>query len=296
MNTTQRILVFGATGLIGSVVARRLQREGFTVRVFSRNIQKAKQLLGERFEYHQGDVLDQREVEAALNGCQLVHISVGKVDEFEAVKTILESTKRQTLQKISYTSGDTVCEDNSWFPMIQQKYMAEKLLQKSTVPAVIFRPAWFFESLALMVEKGRASVLGKQPHAYHWLAASDFATMVVKAHQTSQADNKILHARGPEAIVMKTALEKYCQVYHPKIKKVQEVPFGIISLIAFLSRNKELKQAIAVFKYFSKTTERKNVPSATATLLPKQALMTLEAWLRHPTASSASFREDVTPV
>jgi nucleoside-diphosphate-sugar epimerase len=51
-----KILVIGATGMLGAPVAQALQAAGHTVRVLSRDPQKARSRLGEAFEFAAGDV------------------------------------------------------------------------------------------------------------------------------------------------------------------------------------------------------------------------------------------------
>lgn len=54
----KRILLIGATGLLGEPVAYHLRRSGFIVRLLVRDIAKAAQLFGDDFEIVQGDFLD----------------------------------------------------------------------------------------------------------------------------------------------------------------------------------------------------------------------------------------------
>ncbi|MCE7989312.1 MAG: NAD-dependent epimerase/dehydratase family protein [Caldilinea sp. CFX5] len=61
-----RILVIGATGMLGEPVARRLQQDGFAVRIFSRSPEKARSKFGNDFEVAGGDVEDQAALEQAL--------------------------------------------------------------------------------------------------------------------------------------------------------------------------------------------------------------------------------------
>jgi hypothetical protein len=87
------------------------------------------------------------------------------------------------------------------------------------------------ESLPLFVVKGRASVLGKQPYPYHWVAAEDFARMVSTAFGLEEALNQRLFVLGPEAIPTHEALRRYCAVFHPDIKKVASMPFWLVKVL-----------------------------------------------------------------
>src|SRR5688500_12349289 len=68
-----RALVTGATGLLGSHIAERLRRDGWTVRALVRDPARARALAEElSLELHAGDVLDERAVTAAARGCDVV--------------------------------------------------------------------------------------------------------------------------------------------------------------------------------------------------------------------------------
>jgi len=54
----KRILILGATGLLGEPVAHQLKTDGFLVRVLARDVEKASQRLDHKSEIVQGDVTD----------------------------------------------------------------------------------------------------------------------------------------------------------------------------------------------------------------------------------------------
>ncbi len=72
----ERILVIGATGLIGAPVARRLLAEGHHVRLLVRDAERASTQLGTDFEYVQGSVTDSAAVDGAVQGMDGVHVSL----------------------------------------------------------------------------------------------------------------------------------------------------------------------------------------------------------------------------
>ena len=106
-----------------------------------------------------------------------------------------------------------------------------------------------------MIRNGKASIIGKQPNPFHWVAANDFARMITIAYKKSEALNKVFYILGPEPFLMKELLEKYCSENFATIKKVSSVPIGMIKFIAMLSRNKQLKFAAEMFAYFEKVKE-----------------------------------------
>lgn len=72
-----RVLVTGATGLVGSAVAKELLARGEAVRVLVRGASKLTNLEGTGVELARGDVLDAESVRAALRGCDAVIHAAG---------------------------------------------------------------------------------------------------------------------------------------------------------------------------------------------------------------------------
>jgi uncharacterized protein YbjT (DUF2867 family) len=206
-------------------------------------------------EITQGDVLNVADLENAVTGCDAVHISLASADDVKAVSNIIEVSKRNGVRRISLVSGCTVAEENRWFKFTDDKYRTEQMIMQSGLSWYIFRPTWFFESLPMFVRNGKASVLGRLTDRYHWVAADDLGKMVADAYSTAGAENRIWYVYGPERYTMKEMLEKYCRALHPEIKSVGETPLLPLKIIAFLTRNSQLKFAASLFGYFEKVHE-----------------------------------------
>ena len=248
-----KILIIGASGMLAKPVIEYLDKEKFQLRLFSRTVKNS--LFEKDYDILQGDVFNENDLDHAMSGCDAVHISLSNIDEAKAVEAVVESAKKNQIKIISFVSGCTVSEENRWFKMIDNKYLAEQTIIKSGISYMIFRPTWFFESLDLMIRNGKASVIGKQPNPFHWVAAADFARMITTAYKKQEALNKIFYILGPEPFLMKELLEKYCNENFASIKKVSTIPIGMMKFIAMLSRNKELKFVADMFAYFEKVKE-----------------------------------------
>jgi len=265
----QTILVVGATGMLGEPVARQLQKDGYIVRVLVQNPTEAKKKLGESFDIIKGDVEDISSLEKALNGCFGVHINLRggpKAESFYRIEhrgtaNIAMAAVKMGVQHLTYLSSAAVFQENAWFPSVGAKLQAEAAIKESGIPYTIFCPTHFMESLPLSIRGKRASVIGKQPHLMHWIAASDYAKMVSKAFRLPEATNKRFFIYGPEALTMREALVKYCSVVHPEIK-VSSTPIWLLSLIGKVSFNAELQFIAELMKFFEKTSEGGNPAEA----------------------------------
>jgi uncharacterized protein YbjT (DUF2867 family) len=248
-----KILVIGASGLLAGPVIRKLDEKGYDLRLFSRSVKPS--MFVNDHEITQGDVFNVADLEKAVSGCDALHISLASADDVKAVSNIIEVSKRNGVRRISLVSGCTVAEENRWFKFTDDKFRTEQMIMQSGFSWYIFRPTWFFDSLPMFVRNGKASVLGRLTDRYHWVAADDLGTMVADAYSTAGAENRIYYVYGPERYTMKEMLEKYCRALHPEIKSVGETPLLPLKIIAFLTRNRQLKFAASLFGYFEKVHE-----------------------------------------
>lgn len=270
------ILVLGGTGMLGAPVARRLQADGFAVRLLARSADKVRAILGEGFEVIEGDVADLALLEQAMTGCEGVHISVGGAVDQLSAENVASLAPKAGIRRITYLSGSTVAEQNRWFPMVAQKLQAEKAIRECAVPYTIFCPTWPLEQLPRFVQGGRASVIGQLP-PYHWFAARDLAMMVSRAYQREEAAGKRLYVHGPEAITMKDALGRFCQRFHPEIGEVMVLPVDAARSIAQSTGNNMLKYAAELMAYFEQAGELGDPMEANQLLGAPET--TLDEWL-----------------
>lgn len=263
-----KILVIGASGLLAGPVIRKLDEKGNDLRLFSRSVKPS--MFVNDYEIVQGDVFSVADLEKAMSGCDAVHISLASADDVKAVANIIGVSKKKGVSRISLVSGCTVSEENRWFKFTDDKFRTEQMIMQSGIPYYIFRPTWFFESLHMFVRNGKASVLGNLTERYHWVAADDLGVIVANAYSTAGAENMIYYVYGPERYTMKEMLAKYCRVLHPEIRTVGETPLLPLKVIAFLTRNRQLKFVASLFGYFEKV-EEPEVPEADLALLGRPA-------------------------
>ena len=274
---TQKILILGGTGMFGAPTVQQMKIDGFQIRLLARDVEKTQQLFGDGYEIVQGDVTDLVSLETAMEGCSRVHISVGgPVDQLSA-ENVASLAPKLDVERITYISGATVAEQNRWFPMVAQKLDAEKAIRACGIPYTIFCPTWPMEQIVRFARNGKPSLMGKQPLPVHLFAAKDLARMISKAYQLEEAQNKRFYVYGPEAMTMKTALERYCAKFHPEVEKISVMPIWMAKLLGTLTGNEMLKFASGLMGYFDKTPETGD-PTEANQILGAPAI-TLDAWM-----------------
>lgn len=167
------ILVTGATGFLGSAVARLLLERGEAVRVLTRPTNPGTNLQGLEVEKAYGDLRDRRSLELACRGCDaLYHVAadyrlwVRDTNELyqsnvEGTRHLMEAALAAGISRIVYTSsvatlgchrdGTPADEDTpvTLDDMIghykRSKFLAERvvdeLVQRAGLPAVIVNPS-----------------------------------------------------------------------------------------------------------------------------------------------------------
>jgi len=253
----------------------------------SRNVSRARAKFPEPFEVFDGDALKRSDVAEALKGCEAVHISIDHDQEDKCVTYLVEGARAQGLQRITYISGTTVCEENRWFPLVDRKLKSEQAIRASGIDYTIFCPGWFMEVLPRFVRNGRVTVLGKPSRRWHFVSVQDLARMVAESYKRPEAVNKRFYVHGPQALTVVEALWSYCRALHPEIKTFSHRPYWLLRLIAWLSGNAELRNGVNMVSYLEKVGERGDPAEANAILGAPQ--VTLDQWLQIRKAARRTY-------
>jgi dihydroflavonol-4-reductase len=166
-----RILLTGATGLIGSHIARLLAERGDDIRVTVRASSNLEALVGLDVEKVRADILDRPAIRRALRGVERVFHAAGTANlalsrartfaiNVEGTRIVLEEALRARVDRVVYTSsvaaigpaprGSTADETQFWdagryaIPYLDASHEAEvevlRLVARG-LPAVIVNPA-----------------------------------------------------------------------------------------------------------------------------------------------------------
>ncbi|UCG61761.1 MAG: NAD(P)H-binding protein [Candidatus Zixiibacteriota bacterium] len=279
-----KVLVIGGTGMLGLPVAERLKLDGFEVTIMSSNVERAKGMLGDRFDIVEGDVTRVESLKAPMDGKDFVYINLNsELDpnkyqsiEVEGTAYVAAVAFATGIKRIVMITGASSKGEIGGVVYLDAKVKAERAVIASTVPYTIMRPSWFFESLPKFIQKGRAAILGEQPIKRNWLAVSDYARQVSVAFQKDEAANKCFYNLGPKKLTMMEALTKFCGRHYPDLKP-ETVSFGKAKFLSHLPGMKDLRKAIPFFEYFN--TNEEDVDPTEANRILGANTTTLETWI-----------------
>ena len=182
----EKILVTGATGLLGANIVEELNRQGYAVRVFARKTSKFDALDGLHYEVFFGNLNSQQDIEKALQGCNyvihaaaLTALSKAKFNTFyqinvAATKLLADLSLIAGIERFIYVStancftngsidnpGD---ENTDFMPWLKKsnyaytKYLAQNYvleLVKKGLPAIVVAPTFLIGPRDIKPSSGR---------------------------------------------------------------------------------------------------------------------------------------------
>ena len=277
---SRQILVLGATGMLGQPVAHCLVDKGHGVRILVRNTEKARQTFEDTVEIVEGSVLNKDNIEAAMTGCDAVHINLTQEAELTAMQHVIDLASGSSVERVTYVSATTAREENRWFELVDVKMRTEEILRRSGIAYIIFCPTWVMETLPNFIHGNRATVIiGKNPPELHFFAAADFGRMVAASYDDDRALGKRLFVHGPEGITLPNALERFINTCHPQLK-VMRMKLWQAQLIAKLTGRERLTYVTRLIAYFDKVGEMGD-PTETNALFGAPSI-TLDKWFKIP--------------
>jgi uncharacterized protein YbjT (DUF2867 family) len=140
-------LVAGATGIIGRRLVKALLADGVAVRALVRDPERALEILGPDVELHQGDLLDEPDLRAAMSGVDvayfLVHMMGGADDyaerETAAAGLFARAARDAGVKRMIYLGG--LGADHGGSPHLDSRHRTAETLRELGPPLTYFRAA-----------------------------------------------------------------------------------------------------------------------------------------------------------
>lgn len=243
----RKILVIGGTGMIGLPVTRALATEGFEVTAL---VHGKGDGLPQGVRAVRGSILDAAEVERAMAGQQAVYLNVStrpsdrekdRLPEREGVQIALDAAKKAGVRRVLLLTA--LMKDYQgtagfdWW-VLRVKQEAERAVRESGVPFTIFQASSFFENLETSMRQGsKINVAGTSKHAMWYVAAADYARMVVAALRSPTSNGRTYVVQGPEALRADEVAARYVKAHKKEALSVAKAPLGLLKFLGLFSRD-----------------------------------------------------------
>jgi uncharacterized protein YbjT (DUF2867 family) len=240
------ILVAGGTGHLGIELIPRLSAHGGGVRVLTRDVERARQRLGEGPELARGDVRDPQSLAAAMHGVEAVVSAVtgfgpggsgpGVVD-FEGNVNLIRAAEAARVRRFVLLSMHDARADHP-LELARMKCRAEEAVRASRLDWTIVRPTAFMALWAgivggPIVNKGKTMVFGKGDNPINFIAERDVAHFVELAIFDPDLNGAVLEIGGPDDLTFNQLVQQIV-VAAGRRAAVKHVPLPVMRVAQLL--------------------------------------------------------------
>lgn len=249
MNSSDKkyIIVYGGTGYYGRKVVEKLINKGEKVKVVSRNIEKAKKILGEKAEISEGDILDPETISKSLKDITAIIICLSAMNpgqirqmkriEQDSVFEIMEKADKAGISRLVYMSGyeirEQLLQDLNIIEFGEIKLNVEKKITSSDFNWTILGDAPSYEIFFAFIRNGKMTVPGGGLRAIPCISAEDVGEITAQAVLRNDLKGRRLKLTGPKAYTFPEAAFLISGLSEKKIKhlKIPLPVFNIISIV-----------------------------------------------------------------
>jgi uncharacterized protein YbjT (DUF2867 family) len=208
---TKTVLVFGASGNVGSHFVNQALAAGYKIKAFVRSPKKYKLSENPNIEVVKGDATNYDDVEKAISGVDIVVSCLGNPPKKKIY--IMEAAYKNIMLAASDQSNPPRClmissigmNGSSWFVrfLLQRiggkegfadfERAEKRVLEEKNVPFVVVRPAGLTDKQG----KGKYRIINKPTVFFpRFMARSDVATFFVDCLSDTSFDGKAVMIEG----------------------------------------------------------------------------------------------------
>ena len=206
----KKVLVYGANGVQGGAVARRLLGAGHAVRGLVRDERGADALRGAGAELAFSDLSDLKSLRRATDGCDAVYLVLPLEYDREKVlawtKNAIDAASAAGVERLVFNTSGRVPPEPTDVAAFEVKREAEAYLKESAVPHVVLRPPFYMENFeapwvtSAIAEGGVVAYPIPRQVEVSWLSVNDMAALCAEALFRPGLSGLALDVGGPEAL------------------------------------------------------------------------------------------------
>jgi uncharacterized protein YbjT (DUF2867 family) len=212
---SRRVLVAGATGMLGGVIVRKLLMGGIPVRAIGRNRATLQPLEALGAETVVGDLLNPPAARRACRDVDQIVTTANNVMgaganspnrvDLPAYRNLCDAAKQEGVRRLVYVSARNTGPD-SLLDFFRLKHRLESVVRESGVPYVILRPSAFMDVWVRVlfgereVTNPTATLFGDGRRILNFIAVDDVADFVLAILASGDVCNEIVEIGGPSNV------------------------------------------------------------------------------------------------
>jgi len=238
-----KILVIGASGMLGKPVTKALIAAGFDITLLARDVEKLKGLFP-GIKIQKGDVLDESSLTRTMQGMDAVYCNLSVLPaskekdphtEREGVDNIITAAKQTGIRRIAYLSSLVHryqgMNDFNWWAF-RNKQQAVQKIQACGIPYTIFYPSTFMETYPFQMMRGnKIAMLGDSIMPMWFIAADDYGKQVAASFRRLTNENRDYAVQGTEAFTFAEANKIFIDNYRKAKLSTMKAPIGLMKFL-----------------------------------------------------------------
>lgn len=270
------VLVAGATGYIGSHIARALHDAGYRVRVLTRSEERLEAVADACDEVFVGEATRMETLDGLCDGIEVVVSSLGlrtlraqptaEAVDLQANLNILEHAQKTGVRQFVFVSVLGADELVEMAPIIRPREEFVERLKDSGLRWTVLRPTGAFndlEGVFRLAKRGWGVVLGDGKQWINPIHAADIAEVALRSVRDPSLENVEFGFGGPETYTYTEITQLASRALGKKLRIV-EVPFWTIDAMVAVTRPFN-RNAAGFLKFFQTVASRSLVGTPTGT-------------------------------
>ncbi|HEX6179644.1 MAG TPA: NAD(P)H-binding protein [Chitinophagaceae bacterium] len=247
----KKILVIGASGMLGKPVTKQLSKAGFELTLLARNIPSMRDIYPSA-RIIEGDVLDPLSLVAAMDGQDAIYVNLQAprgahrsypLPEREGINNVVDAATYAGIKRIAYLSSlvqNYNGTDGYHWWIFDMKQSAVQRIRSSGIPYTIFFASSFMECLdQLMMQGNKILLAGESKVPMHFIAGEDFGRQVARSFELPGDDNHEYVIQGTEAYNWDDAAHIFIDNYKKTRLKTMKAPMGMMKFFGIFSGKAE---------------------------------------------------------
>lgn len=242
------ILVTGSTGTVGTELVHQFAAAGERPRALVRDLEKARQRLGDEAEFVKGDLRRPEIIESALDGIDRVFLLTStSTEQFDHERNVIEAAQRAGVDHLVKLSVLGASEDS---PLHHARWQrrADRLLEESGVDYTILQMAFLMQTLFGMVNGGAICTAAGDGRVA-MIDARDVAAVAaaVLTKHGSDVRGKTYALTGPESLNFDDTASTLSETIGLQIRHIRVTSANVASAIRRFRKEDWYAEDVAAF-------------------------------------------------